>query len=827
MQQARSASAARKCPAIAQAVSFVLLGLGAQALPTAPALAAAAPDATVQREYNIPAGRLSDVLAQFAATAGVPLSFDPQLLADQQSPGLRGSYTARDGFATLLTGSGYELDDRGNGGWSLRPAASGATTLSAVRVEESIDPLADPGRTEGSSSYTAPATGTAFKLPLTLRETPQTVTIVPQAVIQDFGLTDIRQIMLFTPGVTVSAERGPQAYYFEARGNALQVQYDGVPSSNRFGGRGSGMTFDSAIVDRVEVLHGAAGLLTGPGSPGGTVNVVRKLPTATAQATVEASADSWGGWRAMADASGPLGDGGLGGRLVAVYENQDFYIDYTSAKHSLIYGVLGQRFGESTDLYLGINLEQVSDGSYGPHYGLPAEIDGTPMDIPRKKNLGAAWSDQDDKLNTVYMRLQHLFSPDWSLQGIVTYEDYKTTQQEGVTFREREPELLEDIYFAPSIERWGSETWAADLFLQGRFNLLGRSHQLMAGFNGSKREEWGNSEYSTGELVPVDIETWDAREAPSPNSVVYEGYKYAGEYQQYGVFGGARFSLLDPLHLIVGTRLSWVEQSWDGVTADKEDAVNTWYGGLVWDFAKNWSAYASYSDIFEPHGVGTRDREGNVLDPIVGENLETGLKFEAFEGRLNGALAVFRLDQTNLAEPDYEGVMPGICGEPELDFCYTASGLVRSEGYELSLSGEVARGWEVYGGYTNFSRKYRTGEEGGDPYDAKTPTEYLQVGGRYSAPGDRWSVGASARWQETVAYEGTLYFMPEQSFRTEQKAFTIMGLFANFKVTPKLNLSANVDNLFDEKYFSGLEWPLGGLVYGDARKFSVTLRAQF
>lgn len=182
----------------------------------------------------------------------------------------------REGFARLLTGRGFELEDKGDGTWSLRPASGNVKTLPRVKVEASESRLDDPGRTEGSANYAAPSTNTAFKLPLTLRETPQTVTVVPQAAITDFGLTDIRKILLFMPGVYVSAERGPQAYYFEARGNGMQVQYDGVPSSNRFGGRGDGKTLDSATIDRVEVLHGATGLLTGPGSPGGTVNVFRK-----------------------------------------------------------------------------------------------------------------------------------------------------------------------------------------------------------------------------------------------------------------------------------------------------------------------------------------------------------------------------------------------------------------------------------------------------------------------------------------------------------------------------------------------------------------------
>lgn len=777
------------------------------------------------RQFDIPAGPLTQAIGRFVIDSGIFVSADGALTRDRSTPGVQGQHTASEALALMLTGTGLRAVAQADGTFALQTAAAADVAQMrkiAVQADE-FNEGADPGRTEGSDSYTTRSTNTAFKIPLSLRETPQTVTVVPQAVIRDYGLTDIRQVMLFTPGVAVSAERGPQSYYFEARGESMQVQYDGVPSSNRFGGRGTGLTFDSAIVDRIEVLHGASGLLTGPGSPGGTVNVVRKLPTGQGQVAMEASVDSWGGWRGMADVSGPLGDSGFGGRLVGVYENQDFYIDYTGAKHSLVYGVLGKSFGDATQMYLGVNLEQIDDGSYGAHYGLPAQVDGTPFDISRKKNLGATWADQDDSLNTAFLRVQHEFSPHWSLHGILTYEDYDTSQLEGVVYYERDPEQLDTLYFGPNIEDWGYDTRAADLYVQGRFALFGREHDLMFGFNGMWRDETGAGYYTSEPSAIVDIDTWDARNAPSPYALPFDGYSYSGEYEQYGIFAGTRLSLADPLHLIVGTRLSWVEQSWDGVTDSKEDGVDTLYGGVVWDFAQNWSAYASYSDIFEPHPIYVRDRNGNVLEPKVGRNIEGGLKFEAFEGRLNAALAIFRLDQTNLAEPDYAAEVPGICGGEVLDACSKASGLVRNEGFEFSISGEIARGWQVYGGYTNFKRKYQQD----DPYGTKTPSEFLQLATSYASSDDRWSFGATARWQEATAYEGVLYFMPEQAFRTAQDAYTIVGLYGGYRINDTLRLSLNVDNLFDEKYYSGLEWSLGGMVYGDARQISMTLRAGF
>ena len=779
------------------------------------------------RDYDLPAGALSATLNRIATESGVVLSVDPALVEGRQSAPVQGRHEPEQALREALKGSGLELLRGESGVLTLRPLPAAAVTLPAVPVQDQAASLLDPGRTEGSGSYAAVASTTAFKLPLTPREIPQAITVIPQAAIKDFGLTDIRRILMFTPGVHVSSERGPQAYYFQSRGNEMQVQYDGVPSSNRFGNRSEGMTFDTATIDRVEVLHGAAGLLTGPGKPGGTVNVIRKLPTDKAQVAMEAGGDSWGGWRGMADVSGALGDSGVSGRLVTVYEKQDSYIDDASGKHSVLYGVIGKRFGTDTELYAGVNLEQVIDASYGSHYGLPANIDGSLLDVPREKNLGADWADQDNAMDTVFLRLRHAFSADWTLHGMFTYEDFETQQIEAIAARNRDENDYQNIYLYSQIENWYSDTQALDLYLQGRFALFGRQHELMLGFNGARKDHGGDGGASPTFLAVIDPATWDPSQAPGPFSKGWVDYgSWSGEFEQYGFFGGTRLSLLDPLHMIVGTRVSWVRQDYDGVTSNKEDAVATWYGGLVWDFSRLVSAYASYSDIFEPHSVTTIDSNGQVLNSIVGENYEVGLKLEAYEGRLNGTLAVFRLDQTNLAEPDIGGgEVPGVCGGNTLDPCSKATGLIRSEGFELSLAGEIVRGWQVLGGYTHFKRDRKDGEL--DPYAAKTPEHQLHFATSYTPADKRWTVGATARWQEQTTYGGDIFFLPGQEFRTVQKGYTVVGLFGGYQITPKLRLNAAVDNLFDETYLSGLEWPIGGLVYGDPRRASLTLRAEF
>lgn len=185
--------------ALALTIGCALAGLTTTAL-LSPGAAQAAESAASQA-YAIPAGRLSDVLARFAATAGVQLVFGPQMLAGLNSPGLRGSYTVQEGFARLLAGSGYELAEAGNGGYALRkaaapaprnvaPADSGAMNLPTITVMAQAERT---GVTEGSGSYMARSS--IYNKGQGLRETPQSVSIMTSQRIQDQSLTTLESAM--------------------------------------------------------------------------------------------------------------------------------------------------------------------------------------------------------------------------------------------------------------------------------------------------------------------------------------------------------------------------------------------------------------------------------------------------------------------------------------------------------------------------------------------------------------------------------------------------------------------------------------------------------
>ncbi|WP_254622212.1 TonB-dependent receptor plug domain-containing protein [Stenotrophomonas sp. GbtcB23] len=204
---------------------------------------------------------------------------------------------------------------------SLAQAQSVATPDGDTPKTTELDKVMVTQRTEGYQVY---GTNTATKLPLTLRETPQSLTVFTRQRIEDFNLITIAEVLQQTPGVTVQSYDSNRTL-FNARGFAINnFMFDGVPTNYTTGAGGNSILSDTSIYERIEIVRGASGLVTGSGNPSATVNMVRKRPTDTFQASTSLSAGSWDYQRGEVDVSGPLTDNGrVRGRFVGAYTDKE------------------------------------------------------------------------------------------------------------------------------------------------------------------------------------------------------------------------------------------------------------------------------------------------------------------------------------------------------------------------------------------------------------------------------------------------------------------------------------------------------------------------
>ena len=163
---------------------------------------------------------------------------------------------------------------------SVSLLATAAAPASAQDSESELSEVVVMGKRVIRES--AGATG----LDLSLRETPQSVTVVGAAQIKQFNLTDVNQLLATLPGINVEAVETDRTYYNSRGFDVVNFQVDGVGQPLDWGLQAGAL--DVAIYDRVEAVRGANGLMTGTGNPSATINYIRKRPTQDFQASASA-----------------------------------------------------------------------------------------------------------------------------------------------------------------------------------------------------------------------------------------------------------------------------------------------------------------------------------------------------------------------------------------------------------------------------------------------------------------------------------------------------------------------------------------------------------
>jgi len=842
--------------AAVHAAALALLAAAPGAALAQPASPPAAAEST--RAYDIPAGPLSPALSRFAGQAGVTLSADPALTEGLRTGGLRGSHGVLDGFARLLEGTGLMVGAAADKSYVLRrvPVSTGTTsgaadaaTLAPVTVTAESERSAV---TERTGTYTPRATSAATRLNLSLRETPQSVTVVTSQQIEDRGITGLVQGMETTTGVRVVNDVARPSLY--SRGLAVSnLQVEGSPMFS--GGQGvSNIQSDNMIAyDRIEVLRGANGLLTGPGDPSGTITLVRKRPTREFQAHVQGSAGSWSNRAGEADVSGPLNASGtVRGRLAAGTYDGDHFIQNSGRDGKALLATVEVDLTPRTVARLGYQHDQYTIEGATSISSVPLWYsNGLPYNAPRSLNKEAPReSVLSQRARTLFAGLEHTFDNGWAFKGSVDLSRRYRTRDPGVFYMSIPTypnpsglgvDLNNDVPY-PIYDR----QWAYNFDVQGPVNLFGREHQLMFGASGWDRSRQTNERLSDLSGQPssdffANYPTLGAGNWSLPYPYWYTGLPRSKEYtEQHGIFAAARWDLADSLKLITGVRVTnWKTHTdqYNGRTGALTQANASAYSvrreitpyvGAVWDFHPNVSAYASYADIFKPQNL--YDASDTLLEPVVGKNYEMGLKGEFLDKKLNASLAIFRMVQDNLGEldPNYpSGYLTAGGNTP-----YRSAGKgVTTRGFEAEVSGALSRGWNIGAGYTYAQSKKADGE----PYNANLPEHLLRVFSTYRFQGDLsgLTLGLGGSWNSsisTVAQRPTGAYRANgqpvtAAYEVRQGSVLLLTVMARYQFTPRLSLMLNVDNLLDRKYYNSLSGATA--IYGTPRRWHAALRYQY
>ena len=656
------------------------------------------------------------------------------------------------------------------------------------------------------------ASNGATNLDLDIKDTPQSISVVSAAQMRQFGATSVNEALRLATGVRVDEWETNRTSY-SARGfDILNTQIDGVGMPNSWGIATGAM--DVAGYEKVEVIRGANGLLTGVGNAAGTINYVRKRPTNDKQGTLGLSHGSWDTVRIEADYSTPFTDDGTwAGRVVAAHEDGGSWLQANENSRDYFYGVVDGQIGANGTLAAGYSYQRAdSDGiMWGALVFMNS--DGSQNEWPRDATTTQDWTYWNTRDQTAFVEYTHQLGADWQLKASYNYRRAEGDERMFYAYDGQGTGLDPDTGLGLSGYPWGgndeSTAHLGSITVDGRFQLFGREQQAMFGASLSRGEgnSWERSaDFSSPAWGPLPPFPYPTDAVPEPSWSEPSLYSVLNQRLER-VFGATRISLGERLNAIVGANYARYRR--DGksyaLTFDQTTSHTSPYAGLTFDFTGQVLGYVSYSDIYQPQDqVDANDR---YLDPSKGVNYEAGIKAEWLDQRLLTTLAVFRADQQGLATPTGQYNEYGQTIYAPVD--------VESTGVELEAVGRLSANVDVVLGYTALKLD---GLAGDDTYPW-VPRRSANLILSARAPGyAALSYGIGGRWQ------GAISNTESSGFTVRQDSYAVLNAFMGWEFLDNASVRLNVNNLFNEKYISTLRY--SGF-YGAPANYSVTLDWRF
>ncbi|MGF0238920.1 TonB-dependent siderophore receptor [Rhodococcus sp. IEGM1300] len=792
------------------------------------ALPALAADAI--QHYEVASISLEQALRQIARQSGRSIVADPVLVRGRTSGPVSGDFSAEVAAQRALDGSGL----------SLRITENGTLTVEKIEVPPGAVQLGTTNvngtglgvNTEYTRSYTTGAV-TIGKSERSLKEIPQTITVLTAQRLKDQNITTLNDVYNNVQGVVtygaLNGDNQPYARGFEI--DNFQINSIPIPA-----GTNTGITSlnwsDLIAYERVEVLKGSAGLYQGAGSPGGAINLVRKRAGADFKIDTTTQAGTWDNYRQEVDIQGALNEEkSVRGRLATSYGSRHYFYDGGKSERASTFGVLEFDLSPDTLLSTGFTYQN-ADNRSTMDWGLPSYSNGSKIDFKRSTNLSSP-SDYNDVESTQYfVDLKHQLNDDWKITLAGNYTRFNLDALYSNTGGLIDPVDNSGAYNWAEGRGENNYQYDTDLFLNGNFELLGRRSETILG---------GNISHSKRIAGRYDVTNYDGAYDFIPDILTFVPPKYdrtdkyrttTSTLDQRGLYGSLRVNVFDPLDVIIGARVSWWDYDQDqlnelnGVhskTSQQTNAKVVPFYGLVYALNQDWSAYASYAEIFTPQ-LNYETASGSTLTPRSGETYELGLKGEFYEGTLNTNFAIYRTLYSGRAQTDQ--TQPATCR------CYVAGGKVRTEGFEAEISGRVMTGLELSAGYTYNRSKYLKNPDNvdleGTAFLTSMPEHMLRLWANYQLPGElsNWQVGAGSNIQSGVygRYVGTA---PSAGIKNETGGYAIYNARLGYDLNKNVNLSVNVENLFNRVYYSQTGTLENSTYYGNPRNLMFTMRTRF
>ena len=677
---------------------------------------------------------------------------------------------------------------------SLAMLAAAGADIAALETQPREEIVVTGIRSEGREDYAVDEQRTATRLPLSQKETPQSVSVVTRAQIDDFQLNDVDRLLTTVAGVSVLAAETDRVYY-SARGFDIQTfQTDGVGLPFAFGIQTG--SIDTAIYDRVEVVRGAPGLLSPTGNPSAVVNFVRKRPYRDFDLGLSAQYGSFDHLRLDADISVPLtADGSVRVRGVGALLDTGSHLDRYELKRGIAYGIVEADLGPDTVASAGYAHQD--HRSTGAQWGAVPLLfaDGTRVPFDRSDNTGPQWAGWHVVDRQLFGDITHDIDDDWFVRATIMRRAASEDDELFYVYGNPERETGLGIFSYPG--KFGGETrnLTVDAHIGGKIAIGGREHDVLLGGVRGDQTYIQSAAYDYGQVgLSVPLEDLFDGSFPRPDFPELAEELDVDSLRQ-SLYGLVRLNPADRFKLMVGG--SYAAARSEGISygapQNFDESAFLPFVGATFDITAQIAAYASYATIFEPQ-VEYFDADNRLLDPIEGDTIEAGLKGEWFGGRLFASAAVFRANQRNVAEADGFDTDLGRQIYRGVD--------ARSEGFEVEVAGSPVAGLQLTGGFTAM----RVEGQDGQPVRTFVPRRTARLNAVVApAALPALKLGASLQYQSAF-YRDSAIVPPgaTEAARIEQGGYALVDLMARYALDDRIAVSVNVRNATDARYLSSL-----------------------
>ncbi|XQW83908.1 TonB-dependent receptor [Thalassotalea piscium] len=621
----------------------------------------------------------------------------------------------------------------------------------------------------------------AMRANISLLETAQAVTVIPETIIDEQLATTLGEVLnndaSLSPG---SKQRNREV--FSSRGFELSSSTGYLRDGHQ---HWSHYQQPIETLSRVEVIKGPSSILYGQSAPGGLINMVTKQPTSNSLFELSADTDQNGSTRFMLDAGGEI-MADTNYRAILVKQDVNFEREYQNGETRERDRFLGSLMLEhklTDDLILSAYYDRTDDKA-GLDTG--AWLDNNGDVVSNKHTINDfSWAFTDITVENIGTKLTYFINAEWKVKIGYNEQSFKRQRFESSPNKTSDYQYGESYSSKPydRFDDWQFKTAFIDL--NGEITLGGIEHNLLLGANGldyyyGQLIERGSSvSYTPGEAEPIK---------PSVNYKTDDSLSTT-EYDYYGVYFQDLMTFNDHWQLAIGGRFD--KQNKEG--ADNESLLPK--VGVLYHPDENSTLYVNYSEGFEPQSSETINDEfdknyGKDIDATTSKQIEVGAKWQVSDRLLLNA-AAFNIEKSGTL------ISERLVDDPLYDTVTTQSGLQKHKGFELSAQGAITDKWFVITSVMYLNAKYEQDEN----YEGNTPVD---------AP--KWSASAWSRYELTdklalnagIFYQGERYADNDNSVTKD--AYSRVDIGATYKthvMGKKVDLRLNIENLFDEDYLAG------------------------